>query len=367
MSPHINPRFRAYGKARLDIARRAHTRQDWEALWKPTMHPFAFTWGERWRHCIEYRVDDFAAEVGFFIDVLGFPVNAFNEAYAMFTSPDEAFHLAVLPADETHAATPPDALRLQFMIAHLESTVDELERRGVTFAVSPRPLRPGSPMHIAVFHTPHGIPVELWSEVHDVEQPPRPLARPQGRNSQRRELPLAAAPASQGTATPQRGALPGRGNSAPLPENRQRPAASRQFKAPASQVPPSTSRPAGQEHRWPRRVPRRMSAAGRARRAGVSEPDTAPPPPDEPPSPPRERSLSAEAPEVPRRAAQPVVPVRTRKRPPSLRSNRVQLHFLPVPSRESPSPDAEEEETMGVAPEPQYEDLPDGQYYDDEF
>src|SRR3972149_253178 len=79
---HINPKFRAYGKARVDIAQRASGPEDWEKLWKTSAYPFPFVWGTQWKQCIEYRADDFAAEVGFFIDILGLPVNAFDPDYA---------------------------------------------------------------------------------------------------------------------------------------------------------------------------------------------------------------------------------------------------------------------------------------------
>ncbi len=317
MSHHINPRFRAYGKARLDIARRAHSRQDWERLWKPTMHPFAFRWGTRWKHCIEYRVDDFAAEVGFFIDVLGFPVKAFNESYAMFTSPDEAFYLAILPADERHPATPPDALRLQFMISALERTVEELARRGVEFALPPQPIAPGSSMHIAVFHTPHGLPVELWSETQRESEPafvPDTAGRvpvPSGG-----QLPLAASPPPQDAP-------------APPPEG-----------SPVQAPPPM-------EH--------------------VPAPNTSPPPlapSEEPPA----RSQDSRPSPKPR----PHIVTRERRRRKSpRRSNRIPSRFTPVPTvspRPAPPPSVNEEPPVPAEPEglePQYEDLPDARYPDD--
>ena len=31
-------KFRAYGRARIEIARRAQSRQDWDALWKKHQH-----------------------------------------------------------------------------------------------------------------------------------------------------------------------------------------------------------------------------------------------------------------------------------------------------------------------------------------
>lgn len=160
-----NPRFHVYGKARLDVARRACTPQDWDRLWKKPIHSFPFTWDGPWKQSVEYRVDDFASEVGFFIDILGLPVLAFDTDYAMFTSPEQDFTFSVAPAMHGFTSTPPDALRLQFMIGDILETSEELMRRGVVFAQRPEPFSPGSSLYIGCFHTPHGIPVELWGFV----------------------------------------------------------------------------------------------------------------------------------------------------------------------------------------------------------
>jgi catechol 2,3-dioxygenase-like lactoylglutathione lyase family enzyme len=167
---YVNPRFRAYGKARLDIAQRAGSRAEWEDLWKPPRHEFPFRWGAHWKQCIEYRVLDYAAEVGFYIDVLAFPVNAFDAGYAQFTGPEGEFHIAVMPVFPGENPTPPDAIRLQFMVADLSGTVEHLKERGVPFEQEPQPLHPGSRIQIGSFRTPHGLLVELWGEV---------VARPQ--------------------------------------------------------------------------------------------------------------------------------------------------------------------------------------------
>jgi catechol 2,3-dioxygenase-like lactoylglutathione lyase family enzyme len=158
----INPRVRAFGKARIDIAERAKNPTDWEKLWKPPSNSFPFVWGKSWKQCVEYRVDDFAAEVGFFIDVLGLPVNAFDPGYAMFTSPQGDFFFAVVPTPHAEQSTPPDAIRLQFMVKDITATTSELEQRGIFFEQPPQPLRPGSSLSIGYFRTPHGICVELW-------------------------------------------------------------------------------------------------------------------------------------------------------------------------------------------------------------
>lgn len=159
---HARSRIRAYGKARIDIARRAKTRQEWDSLWKRPQFDFPFEWGPYWKQCIEYRVDDFAAEVGFYIDMLGLPVNAFNPDYAMFTSPQGDFYFSVVQAPEDGYATPPEAFRLQFMVEDVFETAAELERRGIVFDQPPQPVSPNSSVCIGYFHTPHGISVDLW-------------------------------------------------------------------------------------------------------------------------------------------------------------------------------------------------------------
>lgn len=168
--PYINPRFRAYGRARIDIAQRAQTRADWDRLWKKPQYPFAFSWGEPWKQCIEYRVDDFAAEVGFFIDILGLPVRAFSPEFAMFTSPDEAFNFAVVPTQTGSDSTPPDAFRLQFMLSDLFEVCETLSQRGVIFDRQAQPVAPDARLWIAAFQTPHGIPIELWGMVEQAEE-----------------------------------------------------------------------------------------------------------------------------------------------------------------------------------------------------
>jgi catechol 2,3-dioxygenase-like lactoylglutathione lyase family enzyme len=158
----VNPRIRAYGKARIDLAIRLNNATDWDEQWKPPSNPFPFTWGESWKHCIEYRVDDFAAEVGFFIDILGFSINALDSSYAMFTSPQHDFYFAIVPTTTDEVPASPDAFRLQFMVRDVNATYQELLRRGIAFELTPQPLCPASSIMIATFRTPNAIPVEIW-------------------------------------------------------------------------------------------------------------------------------------------------------------------------------------------------------------
>lgn len=176
----VDPRVRAYGKARIDITRRAQDEAEWQSLWREPRYPFPFTWGGGWKHCIQYTVDDFAAEIGFFIDVLGFPVSAFSPNYAQFTSPDQAFYFGVVATPEGGKSTPPDSLRIQFMVKDLTRTIEELEQRGLAFERKPDATEES--LSIALLRSPHGMLIELWGtqEARPATQPranePEPVA-----------------------------------------------------------------------------------------------------------------------------------------------------------------------------------------------
>ena len=159
------PSVRALGEARLEAARAASTPPQWAELWQPPAHPFPFTWGECWKHTMEYRVDDFSSEIGLYIDLLGMPTIAFGPDYAMFTSPDQAFFLSVATATDEAPRTPPETIRLEFMIDGIHGTVEELQRRGVAFEQEAMPCADGSPLYTAIFRTPHGVEVKLWAMV----------------------------------------------------------------------------------------------------------------------------------------------------------------------------------------------------------
>lgn len=133
-------------------------------MWANPKHPYTFKLGPCWKNCVEYKVDDLAAEVGFFIDILGFVPNVLGEEYAMFSSPDGDFYFSIVPA-EKGKATPPDAIRLQFMIEDVLKVSEELEKRGIRFEEKPKPESEGSSLYRGMFRTPHGIPVDLWGLV----------------------------------------------------------------------------------------------------------------------------------------------------------------------------------------------------------
>lgn len=179
---HVNPRVRAYGRARIDFAKRIHTQEDWDAMWKPPANFFAFAFpgNEAWRFSLDYRVVEYEAEIGFWIDILGFEVLAIGPEYAQFTPPGGSFAFAVVKAAEGQAPTPPETFRLQFQVEHLLETIQELEMRNVPFEQPALPVAPESTYHLASFRTPNGILVDLCGEVKRVrkEAPNEPLASP---------------------------------------------------------------------------------------------------------------------------------------------------------------------------------------------
>lgn len=162
---HVNPRIRAYGKARVEITRQAKDEQDWLANWREQLYAFPFEWGHGWKHCIEYKVDDFAAEIGFFIDFLGFAVCAFSPHFAQISDPDGFIYLSISEAQVGEVSTPTETIRIQFNVNEIEQTVQELEKRGIVFEQKPEPIQPDSTIVVGYFRTPHGICVDLWGEL----------------------------------------------------------------------------------------------------------------------------------------------------------------------------------------------------------
>jgi hypothetical protein len=157
---------RRLGEARIEAAQKVRTREDWDSLWVKPKHGYTFEWGECWKQTVEYKVSDFAAEAGFYIDILGLPVNAFGADYAMVMSPDQAFYLSFCPVPDGERATPSDAISVQFMLKDILKTAEELESRGIVFEERPQPFGgEGSPLYRGIFRTPNRIPVQLWGMV----------------------------------------------------------------------------------------------------------------------------------------------------------------------------------------------------------
>lgn len=155
--------WRALGEERLGVAREARTPEDWKKRWKDTTHAFPFVWGSCWSATITYQVDDFAAEVGFFVDGLGFRCNAIGDDFCMLAAPDRSYFFCVTPVPDGGRATPVDTFRLSFMLDDIEATSASIDDRGIPFERRPSPEGgPDSPMRMGWLRTPNHVKVELW-------------------------------------------------------------------------------------------------------------------------------------------------------------------------------------------------------------
>jgi predicted enzyme related to lactoylglutathione lyase len=170
MTPDIDTtdlleRARALGVARLDALTPGMRASAELAPWAPAADGPAFSIGDCWTQCTFYAVDDYEAELGFYLDILGLKTFTINDVSSMVTSPKNEFFIGVNRADDDQPATNPSSLRIQFMVDRIEEVVAELERRGIAFDVRPAPESEGSPMWFGTMRSPNGVRVDLWGMV----------------------------------------------------------------------------------------------------------------------------------------------------------------------------------------------------------
>lgn len=164
--------FSEVGDALLDLARRAAANRDpdanpWKDEWKaPEFALGAF--GSCWRSAPTWRVDDFAAELGFLVGGLGFDVNAVaaevpseGAPYAMLIAPDGVSTFAFYGATADAPAIDPRSLTLEFMLADVRAAFDRCVERGVE--VVREPWMDDSMLR-ASLRSPAGIEVSLWQD-----------------------------------------------------------------------------------------------------------------------------------------------------------------------------------------------------------
>lgn len=153
--------LRAAGKRRLELAREGLGNTEVRERWGRPADLYPFTPGTCWTPHIRYTVDDYESEIGFFVDLLGFEVVAFDDSCAMFRDPEGVFHLQVSPTLESDA-TPPDTISLEFMVGNPVASAKALRSRGVVFEKDLAPCVEGSDLYYGRFRTPHGVAVEFW-------------------------------------------------------------------------------------------------------------------------------------------------------------------------------------------------------------
>lgn len=155
---------RVFGKKRLEISNTCKSSEDWQSLWVASEYPFNFKAGACWTFTVEYKVADFEAELGFFIDILGLDSNALDTEYAMIMEPEGKYYFSIVKTSP-EKVTPVDAIRLEFMLDDIKKVSEELINRGIEFEQVPKPYGEGSPMYRGTLRTPNGIQIALWGFV----------------------------------------------------------------------------------------------------------------------------------------------------------------------------------------------------------
>ncbi len=152
------------GESRVKSISGINSPEEWAEKWLNSVHEFPFDFAECWNMTVEYVVDNFEAELGFYIDILGFSINALDSAYAMVTGPNDDFHVSFVPRAPGMSSTPPEALKIEFMVKNIMTLVKELKARGIEFESEPGPYGGSdSSFYTGVYRTPHGIRISLWS------------------------------------------------------------------------------------------------------------------------------------------------------------------------------------------------------------
>jgi len=156
---------RDLGNERIALAEKCTAEKSWMTAWTGARHPFPIKWGECWKAVIELSVQDFAAELGFFLHILGFDVNAIEPNWAMLMTPDKAYMFSLIQATEERPAVSGASISIEFMVEGITALASELTNRGL--GVSPLQAEWGeeAPMRTFGFTSPNGLNIKVWGMV----------------------------------------------------------------------------------------------------------------------------------------------------------------------------------------------------------
>ncbi|MBC8342460.1 MAG: hypothetical protein H8E61_00585 [Bacteroidetes bacterium] len=155
-----------FGKSRLEFLSKATQSGKAIEKWPSPSHYFPFHFGRFWQMTIEYKVNDFESEVGFFSDILGFRIITLSVNYAMFSVPDNTFQISFLRQSSTHSALEMKSFKIEILIERILELTEELKSRGIAF--NQNPTKVGIDNHSFIncgFSTPNGLDICLWEQV----------------------------------------------------------------------------------------------------------------------------------------------------------------------------------------------------------
>jgi hypothetical protein len=153
-------KYTELGKSRLDITSKIRSQEDFETLWKKPSHAAEPKWDECWKACVEYAVPELHAEVGFYIEVLGFGINAAWDNRVMLISPDSAYTFT-LYSEPT--AIPSKSLNMQFMVKNIIEIDKAMKANGIPYTQQlKKAWGEENPMKTIIVKTPSGIDLTVW-------------------------------------------------------------------------------------------------------------------------------------------------------------------------------------------------------------
>ncbi len=153
-------RFAELGKARLNALAKLTTPQDMETYWPEPSGAVTPVWGDCWKACVEYAVPNLHAEVGFYIEVFNFTVNAAWENHVMLISSDREVSFTLFEEKE---AKPSTVLNMQFMVSNIQEIETAMRNAEIPFLQDlDYPWGKDAKMQTMIVETPCGISLTLW-------------------------------------------------------------------------------------------------------------------------------------------------------------------------------------------------------------
>ncbi len=161
----LHERCRAFGEERIEALARCKEPGDFQKLWPAGKADWPFTWGECWKAVPIIHLEDYAAELGFFVDVLGFQSFATWEGGCFLAAPESEFKLGLADTREG-TAVDPASFQLDLMVGNIEEAAATLVERGVIERADLHPeWGEEQRMRTLCLKSPNGISLKLWGNL----------------------------------------------------------------------------------------------------------------------------------------------------------------------------------------------------------
>ena len=138
-------------------------REERRELLSNNKYSFDITLDDSRKQWTEYHVDNFEAELGFYVDILGMKAQSLNQDYAVVHNEPREFYIGFWRASKDKPATPTGSISICFFFENIRNGVAKLKDRGVEFTdnIKPFPDENGT-CRLAKLKTPNNHNIEIW-------------------------------------------------------------------------------------------------------------------------------------------------------------------------------------------------------------